>query len=119
MSLAKYKEAMKREQDRLNNEIDDLNRKLNIQRQNFEEVEKKKTELDTKNKELYKILDVRRKRRRVFKHNEIFNISILFYIFGGRYRFDNYPVHHVIVCVIGCNRKHRAMLSKKSVFWIN
>lgn len=79
MSLAKYKEAMKREQDRLNSEIDDLNRKLNIQRQNLEEVEKKKTELDNKNKELYKILDVRNIRWRQHKSIAIFNFSFVYY----------------------------------------
>lgn len=58
MSLVKYKEAMKREQDRLNSEIDDLNRKINAQRLHTEEVEKKRIDFENKNKDLYKILDV-------------------------------------------------------------
>ena len=58
MSMAKYREGMMREQERLNTEIDDLNRRMHIQRLHVEGVEKKCTEFENKNKELYKLLDV-------------------------------------------------------------
>lgn len=58
MSMAKYREGMMREQERLNTEIDELNRKMHIQRLHAEEVEKKRAEFESKNKELYKLLDV-------------------------------------------------------------
>lgn len=58
MTLAKHKEGILRERDRLNAEVEELNRRLQIQRIYTDEMEKKRMESENKNKELYKILDV-------------------------------------------------------------
>ena len=57
-SLAKHKESILRERDRLNAEVEELNKRLQIQRAYSDEMEKKRTESENKNKELYKLLDV-------------------------------------------------------------
>lgn len=57
-SLAKHKDGILRERDRLNAEVEELNRRLQIQRLYTDEMEKKRMESEQKNKELYKLLDV-------------------------------------------------------------
>lgn len=56
--MAKQKEGILRERDRLNAEVEELNRRLQIQRLYSDEMERKRMESETKNKELYKLLDV-------------------------------------------------------------
>jgi hypothetical protein len=55
--LAKHKEGNLRERDRLAAEVEELNRRLQMQRTYADEVEKKRIEADNKNKELYRMLD--------------------------------------------------------------
>ena len=57
MTLAKHKEGILRERDRLNAEVEELNRRLQIQRLYTDEMEKKRMETENKNKELYSLLD--------------------------------------------------------------
>lgn len=59
MTLAKHKESILRERDRLNGEVEELNKRLQLQRIYCDEMERKRTESENKNKELYKLLDVR------------------------------------------------------------
>lgn len=59
MNLAKHKEGILRERDRLNAEVEELNKRLQIQRIYTDEIEQKRTDSEKKNKELYKLLDVR------------------------------------------------------------
>lgn len=56
-SLSKHKEGILRERDRLNAEVEELNRRLQIQRLYTDEMEKKRVESETKVKDLYKLLD--------------------------------------------------------------
>lgn len=58
MNLAKHKEGILRERDRLNAEVEELNKRLQIQRIYTDEIEQKRTDSEKKNKELYKLLDV-------------------------------------------------------------
>lgn len=58
VSLAKYKDTILRERDRLNSEVDELKRRLQMQRIYADEMEKKRMESENKNKNLYKLLDV-------------------------------------------------------------
>lgn len=58
MNLAKHKENILRERDRLNGEVDELNKRLQLQRIYSDEMDRKRMESETKNKELYKLLDV-------------------------------------------------------------
>lgn len=58
LTLAKHKEGILRERDRLNAEVDELNRRLQIQRLYTDEMERKRMESEAKNKELFKLLDV-------------------------------------------------------------
>lgn len=57
-TLAKHKEGILRERDRLNAEVEELNKRLQIQRIYTDEMERKRMESENKNKELYKLLDV-------------------------------------------------------------
>lgn len=77
MSLAKHKESILRERDRLNAEVEELNRRLQIQRIYSDEVEKKRMESENKNKELYKLLDVSvpTKLSNLVKLNKIINLG--------------------------------------------
>lgn len=59
MTLAKHKETILRERDRLNGEVEELNKRLQLQRIYCDEMDRKRTESEHKNKELYKLLDVR------------------------------------------------------------
>ncbi|GAB0090646.1 coiled-coil domain-containing protein 147 [Sergentomyia squamirostris] len=56
-SMAKHKEGILRERDRLSSEVEDLTTKLQLQKTYAEELEKKITDLENKNKDLYKLLD--------------------------------------------------------------
>lgn len=56
-NLAKHKEGILRERDRLNAEVEELNKRLQIQRIYTDEIERKRAESEKKNKELYKLLD--------------------------------------------------------------
>lgn len=56
--MAKHKEGILRERDRLNAEVEELNKRLQIQRIYTDEIEQKRTDSEKKNKELYKLLDV-------------------------------------------------------------
>lgn len=56
-SLGKHKENILRERDRLNSEVEELNRRLQIQRTYTDETEKKRLESEKKLKEMYKLLD--------------------------------------------------------------
>lgn len=58
MSLTKQKDSLIRERDRLTTEVDDLNKKLQQQRQQTDAIEKRRLELEEKCRELYKLLDV-------------------------------------------------------------
>lgn len=58
MSLTKQKDSLIRERDRLTTEVDDLNKKLQQQRQQTDAIEKRRLELEEKCRELYKSLDV-------------------------------------------------------------
>lgn len=100
MSMVKYKEAVKREQDRLTSELEELNRKLTAQRFHIEDIEKKRIELGNKNKELYKILDVR---EFVIRHETHCCTS-------------KYIIPY---CSLTDIRKHRVMRSKRRGFWTN
>lgn len=55
--LVKHKDGILRERDRLNAEVEELNKRLQIQRIYTEEIEQKRAESEKKNKELYKSLD--------------------------------------------------------------
>lgn len=59
MSLAKQKESLIRDRDRLTVELDDLNKRLQQQRIQNENLEKKRVEYEEKCRELYKSLDVK------------------------------------------------------------
>lgn len=59
MSLAKQKESLIRDRDKLTVELDDLNKRLQQQRTQNENLEKKRVEYEEKCRELYKSLDVR------------------------------------------------------------
>lgn len=59
ISLIKFNEMMEREQNRLYNEINSLNNKIHVQRTQIEELDKIRSDAESKNKELYKLLDVR------------------------------------------------------------
>lgn len=61
MSLAKQKESLIRDRDRLMAEVDDLNKRLQQQRIQNEVSEKKRAELEEKCRELYRQLDVCRR----------------------------------------------------------
>lgn len=56
-NLAKHKDDILRERDRLNAEVEELNKRLQIQRLYTEEIERKREESEKKNKDLYKLLD--------------------------------------------------------------
>ncbi|XP_059610275.1 cilia- and flagella-associated protein 58-like [Phlebotomus argentipes] len=56
-SMAKHKEGILRERDRLSTEVEDLSIKLQLQKTYAEELEKKITDFESKNKDLYKLLD--------------------------------------------------------------
>lgn len=56
-NLVKHKEGILRERDRLNAEVEELNKRLQIQRIYTDEIERKRAESEKKNKELYKLLD--------------------------------------------------------------
>uniref|UniRef100_A0A1B0DBT4 Cilia- and flagella-associated protein 58 central coiled coil domain-containing protein n=1 Tax=Phlebotomus papatasi TaxID=29031 RepID=A0A1B0DBT4_PHLPP len=56
-SMAKHKEGILRERDRLSSEVEELGAKLQGQKNYAEELEKKITEFENKNKDLYKLLD--------------------------------------------------------------
>ena len=56
-SMAKHKEGLLRERDRLQAEVDELNRRLALQRTYSDEVEQKLVETEGKVKDLYKLLD--------------------------------------------------------------
>ncbi|XP_055619177.1 cilia- and flagella-associated protein 58 [Toxorhynchites rutilus septentrionalis] len=56
-AMGKHKETLLRERDRLSVEVDELNRRLNIQRIYTEELENKCTDTEEKVKEMYKTLD--------------------------------------------------------------
>lgn len=56
--MAKHKEGILRERDRLNAEVEELNKRLNIQRIYTDEIEQKRTDSEKKNKDLYRLLDV-------------------------------------------------------------
>lgn len=58
MSLTKQKESLLRERDRLTFEIEDLTKRLQQQKQQNENVEKRRAEFEEKCRELYKLLDV-------------------------------------------------------------
>lgn len=58
MSLTKQKDSLIRERDRLQCEVEDMNKKLQQQRQQTDAIEKKRLELEEKCRELYKALDV-------------------------------------------------------------
>lgn len=53
----KHKEGILRERDRLNAEVEELNRRLQIQRKYTDEVEKKRQESEKKLRDMYKLLD--------------------------------------------------------------
>ena len=57
-ALVPHKDGILRERDRLNAEVNELNRRLQLLRVYVDEVEKKRSETETKNLELYKLLDV-------------------------------------------------------------
>lgn len=61
MTLASHKDGILRERDRLNAEVEELNRRLQIQRLYTDEMEKKRTESENQNKNLCKLLDVSKK----------------------------------------------------------
>lgn len=67
MTLAKHKDSILRERDRLNGEVEELNKRLQLQRIYCDEMERKRTESENKNKELYKLLDVRMLRSKKFQ----------------------------------------------------
>lgn len=56
-NLAKHRDDILRERDRLNAEVEELNTRLQIQRLYTEEIERKREESEKKNKDLYKLLD--------------------------------------------------------------
>lgn len=58
MVLAKHADSMLRERDRLLTEVNEATRRLEIQKATIEDIEKKRMDLEIKNKELCKILDV-------------------------------------------------------------
>lgn len=58
MSLAKQKESLIRDRDRLTAEVDDLNKRLQQQRIQNDALEKKRAEFEEKCRELYRMLDV-------------------------------------------------------------
>lgn len=58
MVLAKHADSMLRERDRLLTEVNEASRRLEIQKATIEDIEKKRMDLENKNKELCKILDV-------------------------------------------------------------
>lgn len=58
MVLAKHADSMLRERDRLLTDVNELSRRLEIQKATIEDIEKKRMDLENKNKELCKILDV-------------------------------------------------------------
>lgn len=58
MVLAKHADSMLRERDRLLTEVNETSRRLEIQKATIEDIEKKRMDLENKNKELCKILDV-------------------------------------------------------------
>lgn len=66
MSLAKQKESLIRDRDRLAVELDDLNKRLQQQRIQNENLEKKRVEYEEKCRELYKLLDVNSTREILF-----------------------------------------------------
>jgi chromosome segregation ATPase len=57
MSLAKHKEGNVKERDRLKAEVEELNRRLAFHRSYADDVEKKRMEVENKNKELYRLLE--------------------------------------------------------------
>lgn len=77
MNLAKHKEGILRERDRLNAEVEELNKRLQIQRIYTDEIEQKRTDSEKKNKELYKLLDVGNLNNKFEEH---FSNSILLYV---------------------------------------
>lgn len=58
MSLTKQKESLIRDRDRLSAEVDDLNKRLQQQRNQNDVLEKKRAEFEEKCRELYRMLDV-------------------------------------------------------------
>lgn len=58
MSIAKQKEGIIRERDRLTTEVEELNKRLQQQKTQNDTVDKKRIEFETKCKDLYKLLDV-------------------------------------------------------------
>lgn len=56
--LSSHKEGILKERDRLSAEVEELNRRLQIQRLYTDEIERKRAEVEAKNKELYKLVDV-------------------------------------------------------------
>lgn len=58
MSLTKQKEALIREKDRLTAVVDDLNKRLQQQRNQIDGLEKKRIDFEEKCRELYRLLDV-------------------------------------------------------------
>lgn len=58
MVLAKHADSMLRERDRLLTEVNENSRRLEIQKATIEDIEKKRMDLENKNRELCKILDV-------------------------------------------------------------
>lgn len=58
MVLAKHADSMLRERDRLLTEVNETTRRLEIMKATIEDIEKKRMDLENKNKELCKILDV-------------------------------------------------------------
>lgn len=55
--MGKHKETILRERDRLSAEVEELNRRLHIQRLHTDELENKCSDTEEKVKELYKVLD--------------------------------------------------------------
>uniref|UniRef100_A0A1B0CMA9 Putative myosin class ii heavy chain n=1 Tax=Lutzomyia longipalpis TaxID=7200 RepID=A0A1B0CMA9_LUTLO len=56
-TMAKHKEGILRERDRLCSEVEELGAKLQVQKIYSDDLEKKITDLENKNKDLYKLLD--------------------------------------------------------------
>lgn len=59
MSLAKQKESLIRDRDRLSDEVAELNKRVQHQSNQIEAFEAKRIEYEEKCRELYKSLDVR------------------------------------------------------------
>lgn len=59
LSIARQKEVIIRERDRLSAEVEELNKSLQSQKLKNDAIERKRIEFEAKCKDLYKLLDVR------------------------------------------------------------